>query len=103
MAGNSIKVSTDQVAAIANDIDRINKDLFEKLQDAKKTFDNLSNIWQGEAAQTSIQNFDSFANKYFQNYHDIIDSYVKFLRSHVEQGYTETETQNVNLADAYKG
>lgn len=103
MAGNNERVSTDQVAAIANEIDSINHQLSDKLKDCQQTFDNLSGIWQGEAAQTSIQNFDAFANKYFQQYEDIIDSYVKFLRTNVEQGYTETETQNVNLADAYKG
>lgn len=103
MAGNNEKVSTDQVAAIANEIDSLNRQLDDKLKECKQTFDNLSSIWQGEAAQASIENFDSFAAKYFQKYQDVIDSYVKFLRTNVEQGYTETETQNVNLADAYKG
>lgn len=103
MAGNSERVSTDQVGAIANEIDTINHQLSDKLKECKQTFDNLSGIWQGEAAQTSIQNFDAFANKYFQTYEDVIDGYVKFLRVNVEQGYVETETSNVGLADAYKG
>lgn len=103
MAGNSERVSTDQVAAIASEIDSLNHQLSDKLKEAQQTFDNLSGVWQGEAAQNSIQNFDAFANKYFQTYEDIIDSYVKFLRTNVDQGYVETETSNVGLADAYKG
>ena len=38
----------------------------------------------------------------FQNYEDIITQYVQFLRTNIEQGYFDTETQNIGLADAFK-
>ncbi len=102
MAGNSIKVNTDQVAQIANNLENLNKQLTEQLTTAKTTVDNLSNIWQSEAATETITAFDEFANRYFQSYEDIITQYVTFLRTNVEQGYFDTETTNIGLADAFK-
>jgi hypothetical protein len=45
--------------------------------------------------------YDSFASKYFQSYYDILDQYVKFLRTNVAEQYDETETDNVTLADQF--
>ena len=102
MAGNSIRVNTDQVAQIASDLEALNKRLTEELTTSKNTVDQLANIWEGEAARATISAFDEFAAKYFQNYEDIINQYVQFLRTNVENGYFETETQNIGLADAFK-
>ena len=102
MAGNSIRVNTDQVAQIASSLEALNKRLTEELQNSKATIDQLANIWEGEAAQSTISSFDEFAAKFFQNYEDVITQYVQFLRTNVEQGYFETETHNIGLADAFK-
>lgn len=100
MAG-VIKVNTDLVGQIANEVEKANNDLKELLTTSQQTMNNLSNTWEGEASRATLESYDSFAKKYFDNYYDIIDSYVKFLRSNVEQGYTETETSNTGLADAF--
>ena len=102
MAGNSIRVNTDQVAQIATNLENLNKRLTEELTNSKNTIDQLANLWEGEAAQATISSFDEFAAKYFQNYENIIAQYVQFLRTNVEQGYFDTETQNIGLADAFK-
>lgn len=102
MAGNSIRVNTDQVAQIASNIENLNKRLTEELNNSKATVDHLTNVWEGEAAQATVSSFDEFAAKYFQNYEDIITQYVQFLRTNIEQGYFDTETQNIGLADAFK-
>ena len=101
MAGQ-IRVNTDQVTQIANSLEKLNKRLSEELKASKTTIDNLANTWEGEAAQATISSFDEFAVKYFQNYEDIINNYVKFLRTNVEQGYFETETANTTLSDSFK-
>lgn len=101
MAGQ-IKVNTDQVAQIANTIEGLNKKLDEQLKNSQATIKSLSNTWEGEAAQATVSSFDAFASKYFQNYYDIIDNYVKFLKTNVDAGYFETETGNTQLADVYK-
>lgn len=102
MAGNNMRVNTDQVGQIASKLESLNKRLSEELNNGKAAVDNLANIWEGEAAQATISAFDEFAGKYFQNYEDVINQYVQFLRTNVEQGYFDTETQNVGLADAFR-
>lgn len=102
MAGNSIRVNTDQVAQIATNLENLNKRLTEELANSKTTISALANIWEGEAAQATISAFDEFAAKYFQNYEDVITQYVQFLRTNIEQGYIDTENQNIGLADAFK-
>jgi uncharacterized protein YukE len=62
----------------------------------------LQSEWQGEASEETRTAFNTFAQKYFQNYYEILDSYVKFLRTNVAQGYFETETANTTLADAFR-
>lgn len=102
MAGNSIRVNTDQVAQIATNIENLNKRLTEELTNSKAVIDNLSKIWQGEDAEATISNYDEFATKYFQKYEDVITQYVNFLRVNVESGYFDTITANIGLADAFK-
>ena len=102
MAGNSIRVNTDHVAQIASNIENLNKRLSEELANSKATVEQLANVWEGEAAQATISGFNEFAAKYFQNYEDVLTQYVQFLRNNVEQGYFDTETQNIGLADAFK-
>ncbi len=102
MAGNSIKINTDLVAQVASNIESLNNQLNDQLNDAKATVDSLANVWSGEAAEATISAFAEFSAKYFQDYKDILDQYVKFLRNNVEQGYFDTETANTNLADSFK-
>lgn len=101
MAG-TIKISTDQVEAIAASIETSNKKLKSTLEESQSTIKSLTSTWQGEASQATVGAYDSFAANYFQNYYDIIDAYVKFLRTNVSADYQSTETTNTSLADAFK-
>ncbi len=101
MAG-IIKISTDQVEAIAASIENSNKRLKSTLEESQSTIKSLTSTWQGEASQATVGAYDSFAANYFQNYYDIIDAYVKFLRTNVSADYQSTETTNTSLADAFK-
>ncbi|GMK42098.1 hypothetical protein PCCS19_51570 [Paenibacillus sp. CCS19] len=101
MAG-PIKVNTAQVLDIAQKIEGLNTNLLDQLKEGQTTVKNLANYWEGEAAQATIEAYESFAAKYFQTYHDILDQYVKFLKMNVAQGYFEVETTNTSLSDAFK-
>ena len=85
MAGNSIRVNTEQVAQIATDLENLNKRLSEELNRSKSTVNNLSNIWEGEASQATISAYNEFAGKFFQNYEDVITQYVQFLRNNIDR------------------
>lgn len=101
MAGQ-IKVNTEQVSQIASDIEGLNRRLDEELKNSQSTIKGLSSIWEGSAAEATINAFDDFSTKYFQNYYDIIDNYVKFLRQSVDQGYVTIESTNTSLSEAFK-
>ena len=100
MAGE-IRVNTDQVAQIADTIENLNNQLDEVLRESQQTVRDLSTTWDGEASQETIAAFNTFASKYFDDFYDVIQQYVQFLRVNVESGYFETETANTQLADAF--
>lgn len=87
--------AASKLAELSSSYDTIAKQL---MSDAT----TMGDAWQGDAAQATMSAYDSFAAKYFQNYHDIIDAYVKFLRQNVAADYVTTETSNTNLAEAFK-
>ena len=87
MAG-TIKISTDQVEAIAASIENNNKKLKSTLEDSQSAVKSLSSTWQGEAAQSTISAYDTFATNYFQTYYDIIDAYVKFCAQNLNMYFS---------------
>ena len=97
-----IKIDTDQVNVIADDLDRLNNELQDKLVSAQKAVTGLESVWSGDAASATIEAINSFAGDYFQSYKDLIDQYVVFLRKNVSEGYASVETVNTSLADAFK-
>jgi len=95
-------LDTEQVLSIASEIENDNNELLRLLNESKATIEGLSASWTGKASDETRSAYDSFANEYFQSYHDILDQYVKFLRSNVAENYELTETANVQLADAFR-
>lgn len=97
-----ITLNSEQVLGIASQIESDNQTLQRLLIDSKNTLDNLSSQWTGSAADQTRAAYDSFATRYFQTYFDILEQYVKFLRTNVADQYVQTETSNTRLADAFK-
>ena len=97
-----ITVNTDQVRDIAAALSNLNARLRQELDNSQQTINNLSRAWTGEAFESTKASFDSFSQKYFQQYQDMIENYVKFLNAHVAEGYFEVETANTNLSEAFK-
>ncbi|MBQ7016711.1 MAG: WXG100 family type VII secretion target [Firmicutes bacterium] len=97
-----IVLNSEQVLSIASQIEADNQELQNLMNDSKATIDNLASTWTGGAADQTRASYDSFAGKYFQTYFDILQQYVKFLRTNVAEQYTETETRNTQLGDQFK-
>lgn len=102
MATSQITLDSEQVLGIATQIETDNRQLQQLLLDSKATIENLSSIWTGRAAEETRASYDAFANKFFQSYYDILEQYVKFLRTNVSEQYEQTEQVNTQLADAFK-
>jgi uncharacterized protein YukE len=98
----SITIDSEQILAIATQLQSDNDLLKQLLEDSKATIDSLASYHTGKAADETRSSYDSFANKFFQTYYDILDQYVKFLRNNVVPGYNDTEIINTQLADAFK-
>jgi WXG100 family type VII secretion target len=97
-----ITIDSEQVLAIASQIDDDNKRLQELLNDSKASIDALTSSWTGAAAEETRSSYESFANKYFQVYYEVLEQYVKFLRNAVAAQYDQTEQVNIKLADIFK-
>ena len=102
MTMSGITLDTEQVLAIASQMENDNKQLQQLLNDSKASVDSLSSYWSGKAADETCSSYEAFANKFFQTYYDILDQYVKFLRRNVADQYEQTEGANTQLADAFK-
>ncbi len=102
MADTRITLDSEQVLAIASQLESDNQQLQELLNQSKSTVDNLSSIWTGQAAEETRSAYESFASKFFQTYYDVLDQYVKFLRTSVADQYSQAEQINTQLADAFK-
>jgi len=102
MATTQITLDSDQVLGIAAQIDSDNDQLKQLLEDSKATVDSLASYWTGKAAEETRSSYDTFAGKFFQTYFDVLNQYVTFLRNNVAEQYGNTETVNVQLADAFR-
>lgn len=97
-----ITLDTEQVLSIATQIENDNNQLKELLENTKQTIDSLSATWTGQAADETRTSYTEFSNKFFQQYYDVLEQYVKFLRTNVSEQYSQTEQVNKTLADAFK-
>lgn len=97
-----ITLDTDQVLAIASQIENDNNLLKETLEKTKSAIDSLSSTWTGQAADETRAAYTEFANKFFQQYYDVLEQYVKFLHVNVDDGSKRTEAANTELASLYK-
>ena len=102
MAMTGITLDTNEVLAIAARIESDNMQLKDLLEDSRQTVDGLASMWQGRASDDTRAAYNDFSNRYFQQYYDVLDQYVKFLRRNVAEAYEETEQVNVQLADAFR-
>ena len=95
-------LNTESVLNIATQIENDNSQLRDLLNNSKSTVDSLSSYWLGTASEQTREAYESFASKFFQVYYDILDQYVKFLRTNVAEQYNQTEQVNTQLADAFR-
>ena len=95
-----LMISFEDVSAAAGTIAGTNEQLTDRLNQISIVMANLSATWQSEAAETIRGKMESMKPK-FENYREIIDSYVKFLNKTVST-YTEAETAINAAASAFQ-
>ena len=98
MSGDKMKLYAHQVLNIADKMEKENQNLTAELERSQKIMDGLKDIWRGEAADATVDSYNSFYKKYADQYQQDVDSYVQFLRKNVAEGYFQVEKQNKGLA-----
>ncbi len=98
MASN-LKIDTAAIQSAAHTIETQNNLLLDTLNQSKATVDSLAGAWQGAAADATIAAYNSFAAKYFEQYHAMLEEYVKFLNNTAGEGYAQTEQSVKSKAD----
>ena len=102
MAGTNM-IDTAKVAAIANDMDVLNKQLALSLEDVKAIMTKeFSTAYSGEVSDETIKAFEDFYNKYASEYKELVEKYIAYLRTNVVEGYIDVETGNNNLSAQFK-
>lgn len=101
MAASGIKISTAEVRTTAMAIRNLNESLNNDLLEIQATMTNLKSSWQSDGCDAIQAKFSGVASKYFQNYHDVVDSYARFLEQAVAESYETTETAIESNANAF--
>lgn len=95
----AMKIDTQLIRSTASTISAQNQKLFEVLNQSNSTVNSLSGVWTGQAADATISAYNSFAQKYFESYRDMLDQYVKFLNGVAGEGYENVESKVQRKAD----
>ena len=102
MMANRIEVDVNAVRSTAEKITTINKTIRSDFEEAEQAIRSLSAAWNSQAGDAVVRHFSSIKNAYYDRRFQVMADYSKFLQTQVSAGYTETESQNVSLADAFK-
>lgn len=92
-------ISPEEVLSIAGTLRTLNNQLEQTLTTTKQQVEGLGSSWTGAAADATIGAFNSFANKYFSNYKELIDAYIRFLEQNVAGSFAGVTQIGVKLAD----
>jgi len=96
-----IKISTQEVSSTASTIRTLNGQLDGLLKDITQQMTGLKSTYQSEAADAIQERFNATANKYFNQYQDIIKSYADFLEEVVVGGFEKIEDIIKTNANAF--
>lgn len=99
---SAIKVNTDTVVTVSQNIRKINNDIRDLISPVESAMKSLDNSWDGSSSTNAIRKFNSIKSTYCDNRYKVIENFVNFLLHQVGEGYEQTETVNTSLADAFK-
>ncbi len=87
------------ITSTASTISNLNEELNQTLLASQASVQALSGFWTGQAAETTIAAFNTFAANYFAKYKEMLNNYVTFLNKSANEEYDATERANVSKAD----
>lgn len=83
----------------AHTIDTRNTVLLDKLHEIQRLINNLEGEWESNSA-VEIRRKITGMEPRFEQYHDVVENYAKFLRNTAAE-YKATETTNTSNAEQF--
>ena len=102
MAGDFERANTADIEAAAGELESLNNKLKEQITESQRLINSLKGGWSGEAAEATFSAFNEFVKQYQENDHELIESYVNYLRGGVAPSWTQTETSNTELGSSFR-
>lgn len=98
----NLKINTEAVVTAAEHIRNINNQIRDGFSSVQEAVSRLDSSWDGSAATGAINKFNEIKMKLPDVRYNVMNNYATFLLQQVGEGYTQTETANTSLADAFK-
>lgn len=98
----NLKIDVDKVISCANNIRNLNSQIGDGFPDVQNKISSLDSVWEGAAATSAISKFNAIKSSFCDARYNVVDNYVNYLLQQVGEGYTQTESVNKSLADAFK-
>lgn len=83
----------------AGTIDNRNATLLEKLHEIQRHINSLKGDWESNSAEEIRNKIDGMKPR-FEQYHDVVENYAKFLRNTAAE-YKATEQTNTSNAEQF--
>ena len=99
---DQIIINPAEIEATADAISNLNKQINNTLEATKQQFNSTADVWKGEAAEETRNAYNSFAERYFSTYQELINDYVKFLNETAAEGWRTREDNIKSQADNIK-
>lgn len=99
---SNLKVNTESAVTAASNINLYNIQMRDNFPAVQNAITQLDNSWNGSAASFTISKFNEIKAKFFDARFNVLNNYVNFLLQQVGEGYSQTEENNISLADQFK-
>lgn len=83
----------------AGTIDSENTKLLDELHEIQRLINSLAGEWESDSAAAIRRKITGMEPR-FEQYHDVVDNYAKFIRNTAAE-YKATETTNTNNAEQF--
>lgn len=96
-----MKVNTDAIRNLAQNIDRISRNQKKDFDEMKNEINKLSKTWNSKAGRNSSNDFQKCLTMESQRF-QIINNTVLLLRKEISEGSERTEGDNISLGERFK-
>ena len=98
----AIKIDTGLVFDTATEISNKNMDLKNAYDDIDNVIAEIRRSWVGSASDNCCQKAEYIKNLYKDNRYEVVEDFVRFLRSQVGESYEKLESTLSSAANAFK-